>query len=140
MSKPELGICGPHAIASIVGMNVDQVIHTWVDGYQGYAPLWQVRRELSWYGVSCRLQSGRKSKIFSIPNDTDAAIARIQWEGDWGHWAEAQKHTHYVALHRVNGKLMVDCDGWGIFEANTNDYLTDPENGGHITSYLLINK
>ena len=126
------GICGPFAIADILGKTVGSVIADWVFGYKGYAPFWQIKAMLEKYGIRYTLCKGKKSKVFDM-HGYDFGIARIQWEGNWKHWAEAQQHTHYVALKRIKGKILVSCDGFGIFEANTTDYLKD----GYITSYIF---
>jgi len=141
MTKPNRGICGPHSIGIITGILRQTVMLDWdkagLGPYKGYAPFKEIKAMLDFYGIKYKQVGAGQSKQFDLKSYR-AAIVRIQWDGDWGHWAEAQMHTHYVALTRHFGKYIVDCDGWGRFEANSNEYLTDEEQGGTITSYLYI--
>lgn len=134
-----IGVCGPSAIAEAFGTSVQRVIDSWHVPYKGYANVGEVRNELSKRGWKTKLEKGNKAKKFTLPKGYNSAIARIQWEGDWGHWAEAQKHTHYVYLHRVrdgNDNIRIVCDGAGEFFSGSDfekEYLKD----GHITSYIV---
>lgn len=140
MTTPTRGICGPHSIAQVIDLTTRDVILDWIGGYKGFAPLREMKAMLDFYGAKYKWMPSKDRKNFDLAG-YNLAIARIQWlpEGDdegqkWGHWAEAQMHTHYVSLKRVGDKVMVNCDGDGIFEANTTDYL----DFGEITSYLYI--
>ena len=133
------GTCGPTCIAIAVEDSVESIINLWVlkkdgDYYKGYANLGDMINVLESYDFEVKRHRGNKSKFFFLPEGHDRAIARIQWEGDWGHWRVAQMNTHYVFIERAVGGVNVLCNGNGWF-GEWNEYLKD----GHITSLLTWN-
>lgn len=128
------GACGMCVVAIALKTNVQKVWAEWTGGYRGYANFSEVEKELRNRRFEVKRKRGNKSKTFILPKGYDKAIARIQWEGDWKHWAEAQQHTHYVFVERFEGKTMIFCNAKGWFE-DDGTYL----NNGYITSYLVWN-
>ncbi len=137
MTAVEQGICGPYALSVVLGKSMDEIIKDWIGGYKGYAPLNQIISMLDFYKVKYQRANGRRAKTFhELPKGIDKVIARIQWEGNWKHWTEAQKNTHYVALKKTNGTWGVYTDEYKPkgFRLEWSYYLKD----GYITSYLYI--
>ncbi len=139
--KNSLGICGPYALSCVLEKSLSDVIQDWIGGYHGFAPFHKVMEMLDFYKVKYQRVNGHHAKTFhGLPQGVNNAIARIQWEGDYKHWAEAQKFTHYVAVKRVNGEILIYSDELqeqSPFKFNSTqalDYLKD----GYITSYLYI--
>lgn len=131
------GVCGPAAIAALHGKTLEEVVNAWSEPYQGYAPVKVMKRELEkTYGWKVGMVRGGNIKKFLLPQGHDYAIARIQWEGDWKHWAEAQKNTHYVAIIRGISTNCVFSDETGWFDipkTGEHEYLEK----GHITSFIV---
>ncbi len=137
--KQGLGTCGPSILALLFNHPVEYIINHWYeDEYKdkGYANLTEMRRELNCFTPNwVKIKRGNKSKELKLPEGYWMAIARIQWEGDWGHWIEAQKHTHYVLIQAWGGENRIFCNSIGWFNQSQNkNYLKK----GHITSFLVI--
>ena len=130
------GTCGPSILALLFGHSVEYIITHWDKEYNGYATFGEMKNELALFSLAQVKRIGaKKSKKFKLPVGYWMAIARIQWEGDWGHWAEAQKHTHYVLIQAWDAGSRIFCNSRGWFHySEDKNYLKN----GHITSFLVI--
>jgi hypothetical protein len=111
----------------------------WPVKYLGWGAWKDLKLTLEKYGYSVKMRSGKKQYAFPAP-ETEEAVVRIQWldeDGKEYYWAEATKHTHFVAMKKVDGVWLVFCNTRGWFSAHSiegNAYLED----GFVTSYYEI--
>lgn len=133
----QLGTCGPSVVAVLLNKTVSAVIRSWPVEYKGHANMRDVISMLKQEGVDVRRAPGGKSKTLELPAGAELAIARIQWEGEWQkHWMEAQRHTHFIVMRKINGVVYVFCNGRGWFAPSVPE---DPYlDAGHITSFAVV--
>ncbi len=135
------GTCGPAAVAALTNKTVRQVIEDWPGEYRGWGAWRDIKKLLEEYGYSVKARGAKKCYNFPLIN-TDMAILRIQWLKDDGteyYWAEASRHTHFVAMKKDSGKLWVFCNSRLWFDAYSLigcDYLEN----GYVTSYYELIK
>ena len=113
--------CGPHAIAAITGLTLDEVREHIGD----YETKFYTNPKLMYSSLDSIGVKWTKIKDKSWPN---WGLVRIQFEGPWtdpeAHWSARQRHTHWVGSFRdKKNRLWVfdfntfDCvDGWISFE------------------------
>ena len=137
------GTCGPAAVAVIIKKTVKATLNEWPVKYPGWGAWKDIKLILERHGYSVKSRSGKKSPEFPHP-ESDEAIIRIQWLDDEGkeyYWAEASRHTHFVAMKKLPGDgkhWMVFCNSRGWFPAHgseARDYLEDE---GFVTSYYEL--
>jgi hypothetical protein len=71
-----------------------------------------------------------------MPIGFRAAVAFIQW-GEYKHWAERQKHTHWVFMELRDDNLHVFCNRDGWFSAET-EHFREYLNNGYVRSILAL--
>jgi hypothetical protein len=102
--------CGPHSIAAMLGLSLDQVRQQLVD-FRGWMSPMMVGDALRRLGAGYSLRKGLKTRGMC------AGLNRVQWEGSWLNpgvpAAAAYAHTHWVA--HVDGWVLcslVDPAAW----------------------------
>lgn len=134
MKKKDWGYCGCWVIAEIIGKSLNYVVKNWTGGYKGYAPLSEVEVELKKYGFKTIRKRAKDKKKFE--GVADLAIAFIQFNGDYHHWAEAYRNTHFVLLEKRNGNLLISSNGYTFWR--DSDYGRRYLERGYIRSYLIV--
>jgi len=134
--KIDNGICGAWVIGQFIDKPTVDIVNNWTGGYKGYASMKDMIKELKKYGVSVVRKKAKNKKRFEVV--AKIAIAFIQWEGNYKHWMEAYKNTHWVMVRlRDDDCLEIGCSNEGWFPVNSEfgrNYLK----GGYIRSYLAI--
>ncbi len=142
--KRNYGICGPSAIAVLLGSEIGDIIANWTNGYYGHAPRKEMISELKKYGFKPKIKLAKQKRELQLPMGVDRAIARIQWEGDrdgdfagWGHWVVATQNTHYIFMQREDEKVVMFCSNAGWFVDNTQ-FAQHYLERGFITSFIAV--
>lgn len=140
----QLGTCAPAVVAVLAECPVQRIVDEWED-YLGYSNLEGLEEQLENHGFIPKRLRGNKSRYLHVPTGYTRVIARIQWdnpddpEGKWGHWAEAQRRTHFVLIEKQGIKVNVFCNGNGWFNNITNKaFFEHYLDTGYITSFLAV--
>lgn len=124
--------CGPHSIAAMLGLSLDQVREHLVD-FRGWMSPMMVGDTLRRLGAAYTLRKGMKTRGMCV------GLNRVQWEGPWLNpgkpAAAAYAHTHWVA--HVDGWVLcslVDRASWMPLDAWERE-VAKTEPPWHITHH-----
>lgn len=135
--NPREGTCGPTLVAFLIGKTVKEVIDNWSIPYRGYCSFRELEKELNKYGVQTERVRAEFKDDYVLPEGVQMAIARIQWKGQYSHWAIAEKNTHFIYFEEALGALHYFDNTVGWFEKEwpvTKKYIKE----GKITSFIKI--